>query len=344
MRSRIDAQKIIVTPEERVRLLRLGKELKHHVKELISIVQYRTYQRWLKELDEGKKPKRAGRPQKIKMNVRKLIVRIAKENCNWGYLRIAGELLKLRCKVSKSSVRRILREEGIHVEPKPWRLKRKDFQPWRHFINLHVNTLVACDFLCKNIWGFQKPNKINHWLPFGKRPAFMLTFIHLGTRKAWVSPATYYPNEVWVKQQAKNFLMWLEDVGLESTHLIRDRDAKFARSFDYLLKTSGIKAIRTPVRAPDANAFAESFIGTLRKECLNHFTCFSLSHLNHITQTYIGFYNDHRPHQGKGNQLLKFSDEPLQFPVTDNELPTIGKIGCKQQLGGLLKHYYRIAA
>ncbi len=144
---------MILSPEERSRLLRIGAELNHQVKGIISIVQHRTYTRWLKEHQTGKKPGRVGRPRTIGPDVRDAIVRMAKENPVWGYRRIVGELLKLRCRVCKSSVKRILKEEGIYRQPlPPDRTSRPDYQPWSVFLKLHLNTMVACDFFYKSIW------------------------------------------------------------------------------------------------------------------------------------------------------------------------------------------------
>lgn len=271
MRARVNQQRLILSPEERSRLLAIGSEFRHQVKGLISVVQYRTYQRWVLEQREGRRVGRVGRPRKIGMQLRQLIVRLAKENPGWGYLRIVGEPIKLRCPVGKTSVRRILREEGIYPKPRPDRSDRPDFQPWSAFLKLHMNTLVACDFFCQTIW-----------TPLGCRQAFVLVFVHGGSRRVWVSSATYHPNGDWVLQQGRNFLMWLEDQGLEATHLIHDRDTKFTESFDHLLGSVGIDIVKSPVMAPNANAFAESWIATLRRECLGHFMCFSLKHADHI--------------------------------------------------------------
>ena len=108
--------------------------------------------------------------------------------------------------------------------------------------------------------------------------------------------------------------MWLEDMGIDATHLIRDRDAKFSKSFDLLMKSSGIKVIKLPARSPNLNAFAESWVGTIKRECLNYFFCFSLKHVDHIVQSYACFYNELRPHQSKGNRVLRFKDDKLRFP------------------------------
>ena len=332
LRSRISSQRLILDPEERTRLLTIGAEFKHQVKGLVSIVQFRTYQRWVKEQESGIKPGRVGRPRKIGKDVRQAIIRMAKENPGWGYLRIVGELLKLRCKVGKTSVRRILREEGIYPKPtRPDRSDRADYQPWDQFIKFHINTLVACDFFSKAIW-----------TPIGKRQAFALMFIHVGTRKVWVSPTTYHPDTAWVQQQGRNALMWLEDQGIQATHLIHDRDTKFTKAFDQLIGTAGIKIVKSPVKAPNANAFAEAWIAVLKRECLNHFICFSLCHTDHITQKFVCFYNEHRPHQSIGNKPL--NNISTDWPDETERVEPIGRIGCRSELGGLLKHYYCCAA
>ena len=333
LRARLDQERLILSPEERSRLMRIGAELNHQVKGIISIVQYRTYTRWIKEQQTGKKPGRVGRPRTIGPDVRTAIVRMAKENPVWGYRRIVGELLKLRCRVCKSSVKRILKEEGVHPQPlPPDRTSRPDYQPWNVFLKLHLNTMVACDFFCKSIW-----------TPLGKQSGYVLVFIHLGTRKAWTSPATYHPDEAWVKQQARNFMMWLDDHGLQANYCLHDRDTKFTKGFDSLLASAGIKTVKTPVMAPNANAFVESWVASIKRECLNHFLCFSRSHLDHIVGAYIKFYNEQRPHQGLGNRTLGSKPEIGQ-PVDDSISANIGRIGCQFELGGLLKHYYRKAA
>jgi len=312
----------------------VGSELDHRVDGLISVVNYRTYRRWLRERQKGKLPRHVGRPRPRKMTeeLQKLIARMAKENPVWGYLRIVGELMKLRCKVSKSTVRRILIEECRTPKPLSDRTQRPDYQPWDQFIKLHINTLVACDFLCKTIF-----------TPFGKRQSFLLTFIHLGSRKVWASPCTYHPTESWVQQQAHNVMMWLDVQGLEASHLLHDRDCKFARSFDRLFASEGVSVVKTPFMAPNANAFAESFIATLKRECLNYFFCFSQRHLDYIVQTYVGYYNAYRPHQGLENRVPSQASRP-SLKLAQKETSLHSSVACKSQLGGLLKHYYRVAA
>ena len=108
---------------------------------------------------------------------------------------------------------------------------------------------APCDFFSKAIW-----------TPFGKRQAFALMFIHIATRKVWVSPTTSHPDTAWVQQQGRNTLMWLQDQGIEATYLIHDRDTKFTQVFDRLLEADGIRIVKSPIRAANANAFAEAWI------------------------------------------------------------------------------------
>ena len=226
----------------------------------------------------------------------------------------------------------------LDLNPSPDKGKNYQTSTWQNFLKLHMNTIVACDFFSKEIYTLT-----------GKHTAFCLAFIHLGSRKVWCSYPTYHPNAQWVKQQARNVMMWLEDNNIKMEHLIRDGDGKFQGGFDPIIGSGGTEIIKTPVRAPNANAYMECWIGSLKKECLNHFMCVGRKHFSHIVDHYVDFYNDHRPHQGKDNQLLKFEnykiDQPSEPPAaTDDPNAPLGKIKYKNSLGGLLKHYYRDAA
>ncbi len=328
LRQRVLGNRVILTPEERSRLLKLGASLEHRVDDLIGIVSVKTYKRWLREQREGKAPGRVGRPRQMTASLRELILRLARENVGWGVRRIVGELRKLVLTPSRSSVRRVLVDEGLLPDPDR-RAPKGVTTPWRTFVNMHVNTMVACDFFCKNVW-----------TPLGKRLAYGLMFIHLGSRKVFVSSSTYHPTEEWVKQQARNVGMWLDEEGLGMRFIVHDRDTKFTESFDHVFKAADIQIVKTPYQSPIANAFAESWIGSLKRECLNHFYCFSLGHMDHIVQTYAMFYNHRRPHQPLGNVPLGQAGQPPSPPVAGE----IGVVRRQQLLGGLLNHYERKAA
>lgn len=197
LRQKLGGNRVIPRPDDRARLLAIGQGLNHNVADVIGIVTPQTYCRWVEELRTGRKPKRVGRPRIVR-NLRELVIRLAKENASWGYRRIIGELRKLRLRIGRSSVRRILKDEGL--TPSPSRRGRAEETVWRQFIRLHVNSLVGCDFFTKNVI-----------TPLGVRVAYCLAFIHVGTRKVFLSPPTYHPHEQWGQQQGRNLLMWLED-------------------------------------------------------------------------------------------------------------------------------------
>ena len=140
----------------------------------------------------------------------------------------------------------------------------------------------------------------------------------------------------------------VEDHLVDVTYLIHDRDAKCPLGFDAVFKSANIEVVKTPIMAPNANAFAEAWIATLKKECLGWFVCFSLKHLDYIVQTFVDYYNKQRPHQSMDNKPLRFPSEPdLQFADNGRQAECvskpIGSIICEQELGGLLT-YYRHAA
>lgn len=330
LRRKLGGNRVIPSPEDRARLLAIGQELNHSVADVVGIVTPQTYSRWVQELRTGRKPKRVGRP-KIARNVRELVVRLAKDNAGWGYRRIIGELRKLRLRLGRSSVRRILRDEGL--TPSPTRRGRAEETVWRKFVRLHVNTLVACDFFTKEVI-----------TPLGVRVAYCLAFIHVGTRRVFLSPPTYHPHEGWVKQQGRNLLMWLEDQQLDARFLIHDWDSKFSAAFREIFRSVGVRPLRTPKLAPDANAYCEAWIGALKREALDYFLCFGLDHLDHVTQTFVRFFNECRPHQGLGNRTLPAAAAGPPEEFAYDAPAELGRVRCRRYLGGLLRHYYRVAA
>ncbi|NOX60188.1 MAG: transposase [Planctomycetes bacterium] len=138
-------------------------------------------------------------------------------------------------------------------------------------------------------------------------------------------PATYHPNRQWMMQQVRNVQMWLDDEGIDARFLIRDRDTEFAPAFDALFNDAGIRIVKTPVQAPNANAFAESWIGSLKRKCLDHFVCFSREHLGHILHEYVRFYNRYRPRQGLGNRTLAVVPLAMihRLPNNPNQIPSV---------------------
>ena len=138
----------------------------------------------------------------------------------------------------------------------------------------------------------------------------------------------------------RNVAMWMEDEGIEMRFLIHDRDTKyserFRRFFRDIVRPRKGGIIRTPIKSPRMNAFAEAFVATMRRECLGNFVCISLDQLDHIINSYLRHYLTERPHQGRDidNEVLSPDFKPSAH----------GEIRCRSTLGGMLRHYYRVAA
>jgi putative transposase len=328
LRQKLGGNRVILSPEDRARMLKAGAEFDHDVHDVLGIVAVKTYRQWQREEVAGRQVGRVGHVAMSK-SIRELILRLAKENVGWGVRRVLGELKKLAIKTSRSSVRRLLVDEGILPDPNRHAPKGV-VTPWRTFVAGHMHSLVACDFFCKAIW-----------TPFGKKMAYVLAFVHLGTRKVFVTSATEHPTEAWMLQQSRNVHAWADDERIDLRFLIHDRDIKFSNAFDETFDRKDGGVVLTPFLAPIANCFAESWIGSLKRECLNHFFCFSMPQLDYIVRTYVAYYNSVRPHQGLGNVPIAAIGKPA--PVLRDTEP-IGTIRCQELLGGLLRHYYRKAA
>jgi putative transposase len=165
--------------------------------------------------------RRPGRPP-IGRAVRELVLRLARENPSWGYLRIVGELRKLGIKVSATSVRNILATAGFPPAP------QRNRQSWRGFLRAHGESILACDFFTVD----------TVWL----RRLYVLVFLSIGSRRIEYFACTGKPNTAWMLQQGRNLLMELDDRGRRVRFLVHDRDTKFPRAFDALLASEEIKA------------------------------------------------------------------------------------------------------
>ncbi|MEG3639259.1 integrase core domain-containing protein [Magnetococcus sp. PR-3] len=322
LQERLPSQRVIASPEEKSELLRLGADFDHQINNLIMIVKPNTYRRWLNQSSSGKPFKQVGRPR-LTQELRDTVIRMAKENLQWRYRRIVGELKKLGLYAGANSVKRTLNEAGIHPEPE--KSKPTPPLPWEIFIKAHLETTLACDFFTKDV----------HTL-FGKKTAYVLVFIHLASRRVFPSSATYAPDNAWVTQQARNTLLWCDEQGIKPAYLIRDGDTKFSGPFLEVWRSDFVRVIQIPHCAPQANAFAESFIGTLKRECFNFFICFSRSQLNYILHSWVDHYNHERPHRGVGRDNTVLD---VNFSAARD-----GPIQCKERLGGIIKSYYREAA
>jgi putative transposase len=169
------------------------------------------------------------------------------------------------------------------------------------------------------------------------RRIYVLFFIELSTRRVHLVRMTEHPDGAWTAQQARNFVFSLGERDRPLEFLVRDNDGKFTRAFDTVFNTEGIRVIRTPVRAPKANAVAERFVGTVRRECLDLILIVNRRHIQHVLREFIDHYNGHRPHRA----LSLTPPEPRpQTPVVQ---PPAASVRRNDRLGGLI-HEYAIAA
>jgi len=248
------------------------------------LVQPATLLRWHRELVRRRWTYRRqplGRPP-LAAQTRQLVLRLAAENPTWGYKRIHGELVGLGIPLSPSSVWNILRRHGI--EPAP----RRASASWREFLRQQAAGMLECDFFTVETL----------WL----RRLHVLFFIELARRRVHLAGVTANPNSAWVAQQARNLIMTLAEQEQQPRFVIRDRDCKFTAAFDEIFRSEGIRVIRAPVAAPRAQAHAERWVGSVRRECLDRTLIVSHKHLERVLREYAAHYNTHRPHRSLEQQ------------------------------------------
>jgi putative transposase len=163
----------------------------------------------------------------------------------------------------------------------------------------------------------------------------VLFFIQLSTRRVFVVGVTAHPDSAWVTQQARNLAIEERLSGVR--FLLRDRDAKFSAPFDGVFETEGVRVIRTPIRAPKANAFAERFVRTVRRECLDHVLIYGRRHLERVLQAYVAHYVEERPHRGLGLAI------PAGMRTPPARRGSRAPVERKDLLGGLIHEYRRAA-
>ena len=184
LRARIPAQSIILSLTGKAELLRIGAESGHDIDGLLDVAKPATYKRWLAQMRAGTPFKAFGRPR-LTQELRDVVIRIGSENLLWGYKRNAGELKNLGLYAGANSFKRILNEAGIY--PSPERRTKKPALPWITLIRAHLETMIACEFFTKTVLTLRGP-----------RTAYVLIFIHLGSRHVYCSALTYAPDLAWV--------------------------------------------------------------------------------------------------------------------------------------------------
>ena len=307
--------------DQRRRLAAKGKELGLcGLRELVTLVTPETIMRWHRELIarkyDGSAKRRPGRPP-IGDDVRSLVLRMATDNEAWGYTRIVGELRKIGHVISRSTVARILKAQGI--EPAPERLAH---MPWSKFLRMHWEGLAAADFFTVEVW-----------TKFGLSRYLVFFVIDLSTRRVEIAGIRPVPDGRWMAQLARNLVDEWSGFLRTKTHLILDRDPLFTAQYRAILKNAGVKVVRLPPKSPNLNAYAERFVLSIKSECLNRLIPLGERHLRHAIDEYIEHYHVERTHQGLDNRLVDGVSQSGAGPVQRHE-----------RLGGLLSSYYREAA
>jgi putative transposase len=259
---------------------------------------------------------RTGRPP-VGGEIRALVLRLARENPRWGYQRIVGELDGLGLTVSATTVKKILRLAGLGPAGERAGLS------WRAFLRAQAKSMIAVDFFTVETVSLQR--------------IYVLFFIELASRRVHLVGCTTNPSGAWVAQQARQFAWTLAERPSPFRFLIRDRDSKFTRDFDAVFASEAIEIIKTPVRAPRANAIAERFVRTVRSECLDWLLIVNRRHLERVLRVFVDHYT-HRPHRS-----LQLAPPAPTAPKLRVIRPSPAGVERRDRLGGLI-HEYSLAA
>jgi transposase InsO family protein len=254
-----------------------------------------------------------------------LILRLARENPRWGYRRIQGELKKLGIRVAATSIRTVLLRNGLRPAP------RRASVTWRAFLRAQASGIVAIDFFTVETVRL--------------KTLYVLFLIELHTRRVRLAGVTDHPNGLWVAQRARELSMSRAGETKAGTSaprfLVRDRDSKFTRAFDDVFASDGIQTIKTPIQAPNANAFAERWVRTVRRECLDWMLIWSRRHLERVLDEYVRHYNDERPHRSLELRPPRASNEGSVARVATGAVTAVRR---QDRLGGLVHEYHLVAA
>jgi len=321
LRSRLPKQ-IHTTPDERATLLKYGKAIGRAIEELISICSPATFYRWVHEEKNGKaKPKNPKGGQRKPEEIRELVLKIASVT-GFGLTRIVGEMRKLGIKISRQTVRRILKEHDI--EPSPDRTS----DSWADFLNRHGETLWGCDFF-----------SVKSVTEKGIRDLYVLVFLCLQTREVIVTESTQHPDSAWVCEQTQCFIDQTSDREKKPEMIIHDRDLKFTKEFTQVVENADMKTNPLPIGSPNLNGRCERVIETIKLECLNKFIVFGRRHLDYLISEFVDYYNHHRSHMEREYLPPVRSKEPEEI-----ETLKLSEVTVKNHVGGLVKSFERRAA
>ena len=307
-----------LTDSERRRLAVRGHRLgRRRLRDVATIVTPDTLLRWHRQLIARKwtyATRRGGR-RGVLAEIRRLAVRMAEENPTWGYTRIVGALKNVGHRVSRSSIARILKAHGI--PPVPERPTS-----WQTFLRAHWGAIAGADFFTTEVWTWR-----------GLVTFYTVFVIDLGSRRVQIMGSTPHPDEHFMQQVVRTVTIADEGLLVQHRVLICDRDTKWSAPVRARLHEAGLRVVRTPYQAPNANAYAERFVRSIKEECLDRLIPIGERHLRRAIGAYVAHYHQERNHQGIENELIAGAPTPG---------PT-GRVHRRPRLGGLLNYYERAA-
>ena len=325
LKEKLWRKRIILNDDQRRRLAVKGKILgRKLLLEIATIVTPDTILRWHRQLVAQKwdysdrRKNRAGRPT-VSEEVKQLVLRMARDNPSWGYDRIQGALSNIGHEISDTTVGSILRAQGI--EPA---LERKRQTTWRTFLRAHWDVLRAIDF-----------TTIEVWTKGGLVTFYLLFVMEVATRRVHFAGCSVSPDELWMKQIARNLTDAFDGFLNGKRYVLMDRDGKFCPAFREILRNKDIKPVQLPPRSLNLNAHVERFHRSLKEECLGRMIFFGEKSLRNAIGTFLDHFHTERNHQGLANRVIEPGEE-----ISRRE----GEVLCRERLGGMLRYYYRKAA
>ena len=323
LREQLGPGRLRFTDAQRRRLAAKAKSLGRRVRrDLHTLVTPDTLLRWHRQLIartyDGSGRRGPGRPRGMD-TIRRLIVRMATENREWGDTRIRGARGNLGHQVARGTIANVRKERGL--EPAPERKKRTT---WRELLAAHWDVLAAADCFTVEVW-----------TPRGLTRFTVLVLIHLASRRVQIAGISAEPDGPGVTQLMRNATDAEDGCLRHIRFLIHDRDPLFRPAVRDTLPPADVTPIRLPARSPNLNAYTERFVRTIKDSCLERLVLIGEGSRRRAGREFVAHYHHERNHQGLDNRLiLPLSTAP----------PPRGRVPCRQRLGGMLHDDSRSAA
>jgi transposase InsO family protein len=316
LRRQLRGRRLHMTDADRRRLARRAFRVgRRALRQIATIVTPDTLLRWHRQLIARKwtyatRPGRCG----VLADIRRLVIQMATENPSWGYTRIQGALMNLGHRVGRSTIARTLKAHGL--PPVPERPTS-----WQTFLRAHWRAIAGADFFTTEVWTWR-----------GLVTYYTVFVIDLASRRVHIVGSTPHPDARFMGHVSRTLTA---DTGLghDSWILICDRDRKWSADVRRRLGEAGIRVVLTPVRAPNANAYAERFVRSIKEECLDRMIPLGERHFRGALAEFVEHSHRERNHQGLENALI----------ATPPTRGTIGRVRRRPRLGGLLNYYERAA-